>query len=321
MLKTEQFTQQDYRFDNIECFTQLFENWQLETYPLEAKVFSGWVSRLDIGSLSISQIAVNCKAEFVGTTPDNTLLFLIPLNNAEHKVGYYFDHAIPMQQNCLLGLNSSQPLNLVSTSSDIEFVVLQLKEDYFYKIASRLGFCLDRDFLNHYVMGFDKEHIDAYRKYLNQIIYLLKNPPENLDSTVDIINLQDDIVSRLIGMMQTAVVSKTPRPLRRADIVQIARAYMHAQIQQPLTLAEVSQAINVSRRSLIYGFQDVYGMGPMTYLKYQRLNRVRNELRAQRGSHKTVADIANVCGFWSLGHFARNYRLMFGESPSETLKK
>lgn len=321
MLKTEQFTQQEYRFKNIEGLTQLFANWQLNLHQLEAKSFSALVSRFDFGSFAIAQVSVNCKAEFVGKTPENTLVFLIPLNDSERRTHCHFDHAIPIQQNCLLGLNASQPINFVSAASGIEFIILQVNQDHFLQIAARLGCCLNQEFLNHPVMSFDKKRIDAYRKYLKQILYLLKYSPENLEPLVNISTMQEHIISHLIWMLQTSVVSKAPRPLRRADIVQIAREYMNGHIHQPITLAEVSKAVNVSRRSLIYGFQDVYGMGPMTYLRFQRLNRVRSELKAQRGSHRKVAEIAHVCGVWSLGHFAKNYRSMFGEAPSETLKE
>jgi AraC-like DNA-binding protein len=33
----------------------------------------------------------------------------------------------------------------------------------------------------------------------------------------------------------------------------------------------------------------------------------------------TVLQIAHRFGFWSLGHFARNYRAMFGDLPRDTL--
>jgi hypothetical protein len=40
------------------------------------------------------------------------------------------------------------------------------------------------------------------------------------------------------------------------------------------------------------------------------------ELVSQRGF--SLADIANKWGFWHLGQFAEDYRLLFGELPSET---
>jgi len=37
------------------------------------------------------------------------------------------------------------------------------------------------------------------------------------------------------------------------------------------------------------------------------------------GPEAGVAEIANAWGFWHMGQFARDYRFMFGELPSETL--
>jgi AraC family ethanolamine operon transcriptional activator len=33
-----------------------------------------------------------------------------------------------------------------------------------------------------------------------------------------------------------------------------------------------------------------------------------------------VKDIASAWGFWHLGHFCHDYKNMFGETPSKTLK-
>jgi AraC family transcriptional regulator, ethanolamine operon transcriptional activator len=34
-----------------------------------------------------------------------------------------------------------------------------------------------------------------------------------------------------------------------------------------------------------------------------------------------IIGVATDWGFWHMGHFARDYRAMFGESPSRTLLK
>jgi AraC family ethanolamine operon transcriptional activator len=61
-------------------------------------------------------------------------------------------------------------------------------------------------------------------------------------------------------------------------------------------------------------------MSPMAYLKTQRLNQVRQQLKACRHHRTTVTDVAIQCGFWHMGQFAKDYRKMFGECPSETLR-
>ncbi len=68
-------------------------------------------------------------------------------------------------------------------------------------------------------------------------------------------------------------------------------------------------------------FQEVFGTSPMEYLKAQRLLSVRRSLKAADPKTTSVVEIARKYGFWSGGHFARDYKQMFGELPSETLKQ
>jgi AraC family ethanolamine operon transcriptional activator len=57
----------------------------------------------------------------------------------------------------------------------------------------------------------------------------------------------------------------------------------------------------------------------MEYLKVQRLQGVRRALQVADLETSSVAAIAQRFGFWSAGHFARDYKIMFGELPSTTL--
>jgi len=57
------------------------------------------------------------------------------------------------------------------------------------------------------------------------------------------------------------------------------------------------------------------------YLKLLRLNRVRRGLSRTTSGHETVTSVAVRCGFVDLGRFAVEYRKLFGESPSETLRR
>ena len=55
----------------------------------------------------------------------------------------------------------------------------------------------------------------------------------------------------------------------------------------------------------------------MHFVKQVRLRRAREML----ASHKvklSVTEVALVCGFGNLGHFANDYFKVFGEKPSKT---
>jgi AraC-like DNA-binding protein len=58
---------------------------------------------------------------------------------------------------------------------------------------------------------------------------------------------------------------------------------------------------------------------PARYLRLRRLNAVRRELLRAKPGTVRVTDTAMRWGFWELGRFAREYRALFGELPSETV--
>jgi AraC-like DNA-binding protein len=60
-------------------------------------------------------------------------------------------------------------------------------------------------------------------------------------------------------------------------------------------------------------------MGPIRYLSLQRMHLVRQALQRADIASSTVTKIATDYGFWQLGHFSTAYRVLFGETPSETL--
>lgn len=91
-------------------------------------------------------------------------------------------------------------------------------------------------------------------------------------------------------------------------------------IAQPITLKDLYTAAKTSPRALSYGVQDLFAMSPMDYLKFKRLNGVRRALKACDPNQTTISELAAHWGFWSMGHFSRDYKQLFGELPSETLR-
>ena len=61
------------------------------------------------------------------------------------------------------------------------------------------------------------------------------------------------------------------------------------------------------------------GFSPMDYLKRLRLTSVRSALLRADPRAMRVIDVAMDWGFGHMGHFAHDYRVMFGEAPSQTL--
>jgi AraC family transcriptional regulator, ethanolamine operon transcriptional activator len=108
---------------------------------------------------------------------------------------------------------------------------------------------------------------------------------------------------------------------RRVAAVRFCEEYVRQNVDSNPTLYDLSKISGLRVRSLINAFQAVTGMSPMAYLKRRRLQSVRQTLLLSDKSRTRIIDVAANWGFWHMGHFASDYRAMFGESPSETLRK
>ncbi len=62
-------------------------------------------------------------------------------------------------------------------------------------------------------------------------------------------------------------------------------------------------------------------MGPIRYLSLRRMHLVRRALLCADLATATVTRLATDHGFWELGRFSVAYRALFGESPSESLRR
>ncbi|MBV6823353.1 helix-turn-helix domain-containing protein [Pseudomonas sp. PD9R] len=91
--------------------------------------------------------------------------------------------------------------------------------------------------------------------------------------------------------------------------------------EEQLNLLELSQVAGVSLRQLQHAFKTYTGMAPTQWLRLRRLNSARRELLSRTPSQTTVAEVAMHWSFWHLGRFSSNYRALFKELPSDTLKR
>lgn len=89
-------------------------------------------------------------------------------------------------------------------------------------------------------------------------------------------------------------------------------------LDEPLSILQICDHLDVSRSTLQRSFLSVTGLRPVEYLRLVRLNAVRQRLQQTRADQFTIARVAYDFGFSHLGHFCGAYRSLFDESPSHT---
>jgi AraC family ethanolamine operon transcriptional activator len=83
---------------------------------------------------------------------------------------------------------------------------------------------------------------------------------------------------------------------------------------------DLSDAAHVSERTLRNVFHESFGIGPIRYLRLCQLHRIRAGLRDADPDRDTITKVATECGVWDLSRLAREYRALFGELPTQTLR-
>jgi len=97
-----------------------------------------------------------------------------------------------------------------------------------------------------------------------------------------------------------------------------AVSLMEANIEEPMTLDELSHHVGLSRRQLERLFQRYLNSVPTRYYLELRLERARQLLLQ---TSKPIVDIALACGFVSAPHFSKCYRDTFSVPPRDERRR
>src|SRR5262245_55785346 len=148
-------------------------------------------------------------------------------------------------------------------------------------------------------------------------IWQQRTPPSALlRAAFDEILLQG-VVSLFTPVVSDDVARPTdPGPAHLKRACELIRA----NVTEPVRIAELATQLGISPRHLQAGFRQHLGTTPHRFLRDCRLDEANRRLSTARIGTTTTA-IAYDCGFGHLGEFAQSYRMRFGESPSETLRR
>src|SRR5262244_1126661 len=99
-----------------------------------------------------------------------------------------------------------------------------------------------------------------------------------------------------------------PARLRRV------KEFIHAKIEDELTLSDMAQYVGLSTAHFSEMFRKSTGETPHQFVLRCRTERAKEMLRS---AEMRVLDVAIACGFKTQQHFARVFRRMCGASPTE----
>jgi AraC-like DNA-binding protein len=167
------------------------------------------------------------------------------------------------------------------------------------------------------------ETLAVLQNTLRRALQVLQTTPGALDEPTARQNLQQTLLGCFARAIADAdgMTDDGPRPrISQTRVVCKAQDFLEANLHAAVYINELCAATGVSERTLRNAFRKMYGVGPNSYLKLRRLNQVHRLLKRNDAPQMTVTEAATRCGFWDMSRFAVEYRALFGQTPSQTLR-
>jgi transcriptional regulator GlxA family with amidase domain len=173
--------------------------------------------------------------------------------------------------------------------------------------------------------AFPKANVFADLFEVDQNVYTCAGGTAALDMMLKLIgdDFDENLVNRVCEQVLTdRVRSPTDRqrlPLRARLGVQNSKVLtiielMEANLAEPLSLIEIADHVDLSRRQIERLFRTEMGRSPARYYLEIRLDRARHLLIQ---SSMPVVEVAVACGFVSASHFSKCYRELYARSPQQ----
>jgi len=306
------------QFRDVDELNELLNTYrEVQVEPLSLEPFQANFYQMDLNALTLIFAEGFSPVNLRGARKSGYTQFGIFLQLGENPT---FVHQQSVNIHTLCGFDASRgsdniyPANMVLGE-------IQVRQDL---LESTL-ISMRRDDLD--AQFFQREFIylpttlSIYRSYMQELLHLVKQRSPLLK--------RSDYCQLIIGDLLPLLIDAIPRqkhdyqlpplPTQRSKLVYRARDYIHAHIHQPLTLKELYTVLGVSRRTLFYNFESIFGVTPMEYIKAQRLQGARRSLKQADPKATNIASIAYDWGFYNSGYFAKAYKGMFNELPSQTL--
>lgn len=274
----------------------------------------------------MSKGQLQCTIEEV--TIEDLLLYSEHLNTAAFQMGGCYKNYLNIgffSNSAIYMGNPVSKFELISLRPEDEILLMTPENSKFHSLSIPL-----RYFNDEIPIGSQQSTIlkmASYQKFSNslqhlfQYIFTKDTTSINEQHTSEFKRNILDVAYHYAYSMDDCFYKTNVNRNKALKIVKkiIKEVYLNPDIQ--FTIEELCMISNTSRRSLYYCFEYVTGESPHTFIKFLKLNAVRQKIQQSSPKVKNIHEIAYDWGFWHLSNFSGDYKKLFHELPSQTLNQ
>jgi len=291
--------------------------WEIMATPLDRRPFGHWKQYLVTPSVIVYQEGFTSALRMRGFSPAGRFGLCLPLRLG-CKTTYWNES--PRGD----GVPATMPggVEAVIDSGQVHLMLLLdlvlLHRSLPPDLASRLV-----DAGKDRFVPMARTAVNSLTSWLCEVLAETARHPEALGYPATMRAFEDELLDRLARTVQLEGPSR-PRPtisLRRQGLDRALEFLRAADDASTISVPDLCAAAGVSQRTLEYAFRETFGITPLRFIRQRRFHMARHELLVTRPGEITVGDVAYRTGFLEPGRFAMDYRQLFGELPSQTLRR
>lgn len=306
-----------HRFRDFETFSAHSRNWDVDFLRLRSEEFSSLLHFYGDSDIQIADVRFDCHLHQRGSAPPGYYTFAVHHPESQPHKWRFLD----CPNNSIIIFPRNNELQSVSVPGFHTYAV-SIRESFLLGVAENAKLPEVSRFLQQGTVNpCDGKIIACLQLFLQLLSRRIHEGAGNLSLGF---NYDEKwLLAKLLldGLAHAKGYDISRKQNHYQQVAQRVVSHIHRNLSDTtMCINELCDVGMVSDRSLRNIFYEIFGISPSRYIKVQRLGSVRKQLAEAAPANGLVVDIANSHGFWHMGQFAKDYRALFGELPSATLK-
>lgn len=306
-------------FDDCEVYTETIKAWDLDFIQLGSGNFTATRCAFGDDELQVREVSYSRLLYQRGALPSKGFTFAV-----------HHWHTAPTTWR---GVDFSSGRMMVShgnkeyeslSQPNCHPITVTISETLLAEVADAIGLPEPQKCIpENEILRCNSETISEIQQLVKGLMTLVKH----ISSSNPVTFIPYDKKRELASCLLKAVASSRNIELKKRQYherkVTVDRLleFIENDLTTPRSINELCGVAEVSERTLRNLFYEQFTLSPNQFQKRLRMKAVRSRLRTTCYSYGVIGDIANTCGFWHMGEFAKDYRAIFGELPSETIQR
>lgn len=295
------------------------DGWQLELNQMSPGKIDYCLSIQKIGGLQFFRERTNRVLMKRGACWPGSVIFSFVIH--AHGAAWLGGHRLDDCRMTFLADGQQMPETLTPEGLDVLYIALDKRQ-----LAEKLAACgqhaIAQRLLSHQAIALQYKDDLLQTSPMSQVVGQSDALHGAGAASGQLPFSEEQLLNYLLTVIGSAQSIHPVTDTHNKQVIDRARSLLLSDDGQSPSVTDVAAELGISRRYLQTCFNKAVGIPATAFVRAEKLNRVRRDLLKARQSLNTsmIGDVATEAGFSHLSRFAAEYRQLFGELPSETVR-